>query len=149
MKGALGLLSATPIAPGRAALQYGNLKMLQVLIGVAILSRTVRSVTLTEHTFCRPTRDSVFKHVLNDERVRKSFICALSPFKNVVSSDLMDSDLRPLAGDENLLNALKNENFQAFVKSSGHLTSSSALFSICKLPCLKYVIIRNNDVIMT
>ena len=82
----------------------------------------------TEKTFCRPTRDSVFKHVLSDEATRKSFISSLSPFKNVVSSTLMSTELRPLAVDQNLLNFLKKSEFQTFVKNEKHLELSSALF---------------------
>ena len=82
---------------------------------------------LTEQTFCRPTRDSVFKHVLSDELTRKSFIRSLSPFKNIMSSDLMSSELRPLSVDENLLNILKRIDFQLFVMKSQHLEVSSAL----------------------
>ena len=103
--------------------------MLRVLIGVAIFSSNLVSATFTEKTFLRPTRDSVFKHVLSDELIRKSFISALSPFKNVDSSKLMASDLRPLAVDENLLNFLKKEDFQSFVNSpQPHLELSCALF---------------------
>ena len=82
---------------------------------------------LTEQTFCRPTRDSVFKHVLSDELTRKSFIRSLSPFKNIMSSDLMSSELRPLSVDENLLNILKIIDFQSFVMKPQHLEVSSAL----------------------
>uniref|UniRef100_A0A7S0MJI3 Uncharacterized protein n=1 Tax=Cryptomonas curvata TaxID=233186 RepID=A0A7S0MJI3_9CRYP len=101
------------------------------LIGVAMLfSSNVLSVPvpLTEQTFCRPTRDSVFKHVLTDEKIRTSFICALSPFKNARTSDLMTGDLGPLAVDENLLNFLNRKDFQSFVNSAQHLELSCALF---------------------
>ena len=94
------------------------------LVGASLVS----SAWAAEQTFCRPTRDSVFKHVLNDSVTRKSFIRALSPFKNVISSDLMNSELRPLAVDKNLLNILKKPDFQTFVMNPQHLELSSALF---------------------
>jgi predicted transposase/invertase (TIGR01784 family) len=101
--------------------------MWRSILLVATFSSNVLSVP--EQTFCRPTRDSVFKFVLNDDCIRTSFIRALSPFKTVVSSSLMASDLRPLAVDENLLNILKKEEFQSFVRSDQHLELSCALFS--------------------
>ena len=101
--------------------------MWRLILVVATFSSNVLSVP--EQTFCRPTRDSVFKFVLTDDCIRTSFIRALSPFKTVVSSTLMASDLRPLAVDENLLNILKKEEFQSFVRGDQHLELSCALFN--------------------
>jgi predicted transposase/invertase (TIGR01784 family) len=106
---------------------------------IAMLSSNIWSVTSLdlEQTFCRPTRDSVFKHVLSDERIRNSFINALSPFKGVHSSNLMATDLRPLAVDENLLNILNNREFQLFVNGTQHLELSSAtLKSMSEMPAV-------------
>lgn len=67
--------------------------------------------------FLNPTRDVVAKYLLDDERIRNSFIRALTPYKDIESSTKIDNALRPLKLDQNLLNKLKDPRFERFLSS--------------------------------
>lgn len=70
--------------------------------------------------FCKPTRDVIAKYLLDDEGIRNSFIRALTPYKDVTSSQKIDNALRPLKLDQNLLNILKDTSFVSFLQVGSH-----------------------------
>jgi predicted transposase/invertase (TIGR01784 family) len=70
--------------------------------------------------FCKPTRDAIARHLLEDEPIRNSFIRALTPYKDVTASQKIDNALRPLKLDQNLLNILKDARFVSFLQTFQH-----------------------------
>ena len=75
--------------------------------------------SLTALTFERPTRDEVFKHLMQNDQVGNDFIRCFTPYKDVVSSELYGNTLRPLRAHKNLLNILRNPSFEKLVNKTG------------------------------
>ena len=89
--------------------KFGNLRLFLMLVGACCFSALI---------FERPTRDEVFKHLMQDDQVRNNFIRCFTPHKDIVSSELYGNSLRPLKAHNNVLNILKMKDFEKFVDKS-------------------------------
>jgi hypothetical protein len=89
------------------------LRLFLVLVG-ACCCFTARPALIFE----RPTRDEVFKHLMQNDEVRNGLIKCFTPYKDIVSSELYGNSLRPLKIHNNFLNILKTNNFEKIMNQT-------------------------------
>jgi predicted transposase/invertase (TIGR01784 family) len=68
--------------------------------------------------FERPTRDEVFRHLMQNADVRNQIIKCFTPVKDFVETELCDNSLRPLKAHNNMLSILKSPTFEKILNKS-------------------------------